>query len=516
MADNAPPKKPVVLIILDGLGLSGEKEGNAFYLARTPYLDKLFSKHGVTTLRAEGLSVGLPEGQMGNSEVGHLNLGAGRVVYQELTRINHDIEKREIFKNKVLLNLYHKTKAKSASLHLWGLLSDGGVHSHIDHVKALLEMARREGLSQVYLHAVTDGRDVAPQVAQRFIEEIESEMKKLKVGRIATVMGRYYAMDRDKRYDRTEKAYNCMVLGEGYTANSAHEAIQLAYERGETDEFITPTRVLTPDEDPSSLVKKYDGVLCFNFRPDRARQLTWAFIAEEFKGFDREPLKTDYVCMTQYDYELNVPIAYPPAKVEQTMGEYLARKSKKQLRIAETEKYAHVTFFFNGGVEKANPGEERILIPSPKVSTYDQQPDMSAGEVTDRLSQEIKEKDYDFILLNYANPDMVGHTGIIEAAVAAVETIDTCLSQIVPQIIGAGGVAVITSDHGNAEKMLDDTGESPHTAHTGHVVPFLIVEDSKRYPLKSGGKLADVAPTLLNLMQLKQPVEMTGKSLIEY
>ncbi len=515
MTETNNKNKPVALIVLDGLGLSGEHRGNAFHQAKTPYLDSLFQKHGATTLRSDGLHVGLPEGQMGNSEVGHLNLGAGRVVYQELTRINKDIETDNICKNQVLNDLTGKVKARDSALHLWGLLSDGGVHSHIDHIKALLKLAKTAGVTDLYLHAVTDGRDVPPQKAEEFVKEIEQEMNDLNLGKIATVMGRYYAMDRDRRYDRTEKAYNCMVLGEGEQADSALEAVKNAYERGETDEFIMPTRIIDAEAEPSSLVRDGDGALCFNFRPDRARQLTWAFSFPDFDGFARTPVDVSYVCMTQYDAELTLPIAYPPSKPENTLGEYLASWNKKQLRIAETEKYAHVTFFFNGGVEIANKGEERILIPSPQVSTYDQQPEMSAIEVTDQLIQELEEQEYDFILLNFANPDMVGHTGDLQAAIKAVETIDQCLSQLIPEIVEGQGVAVITSDHGNAEKMLEAEQDAPHTAHTSHVVPFLIVNDTDRYPLRSGGKLADVAPTVLQLMGLVIPKEMTGKSLID-
>ncbi|ACB85583.1 2,3-bisphosphoglycerate-independent phosphoglycerate mutase [Natranaerobius thermophilus] len=509
-------KRPLVLIIMDGLGISGEHEGNAYYQADTPFLDNIFKKHGMTTLRADGLHVGLPEGQMGNSEVGHLNLGAGRVVYQELTRINKDIETGQIASNEVLNALGDKVKARDSSLHLWGLLSDGGVHSHIEHIKALLRLAKEKGVTKVYLHAVTDGRDVPPKVAKKYISEIEDEMKQLGVGQIATVMGRYYAMDRDKRYDRTEKAYNCLVHGKGHQETTAEDAVEQAYERKETDEFITPTRIIDPNQDPDSLVKDGDGVLCFNFRPDRARQLTWAFILPEFEEFDRTPVDVSYVCMTQYDAELSLPIAYPPHAPKNTLGEYLANHGKEQLRIAETEKYAHVTFFFNGGIEEANQNEERILIPSPKVSTYDQQPEMSAAEVTHRMDSELKKKDYDFILLNYANPDMVGHTGDLDAAVKAVATLDRCLGELVPKILEQGGIAVITSDHGNAEKMVDTEENSPHTAHTSHVIPFVIVDNDNRYPLRSGGKLADVAPTVLELMGLPLPQEMSGKSLIDH
>ncbi|OWZ83792.1 2,3-bisphosphoglycerate-independent phosphoglycerate mutase [Natranaerobius trueperi] len=505
-------KRPVALIVLDGLGLSGEKDGNAFYQAETPYLDSLFYEYGGTTLRADGLHVGLPEGQMGNSEVGHLNLGAGRVVYQELTRINKGVKEDMLEKNKVLLDLYHDVKLKGSSLHLWGLLSDGGVHSHINHVKALLRLAKKVGLTKVYLHAVTDGRDVPPKVAKRYIDEIEDEMKRIGLGKIATVMGRYYAMDRDKRYDRTEKAYNCMVKGMGYEAETAREAVQKAYEREETDEFITPTRILS--ENHESKVSCDDGMFCFNFRPDRARQLTWSFVNSDFDEFDRESVRVNYVCMTQYDAELDLPIAYPPEKLENTLGEYLASSGKKQLRIAETEKYAHVTFFFNGGVEEKNKDEIRKLIPSPKVSTYDEKPEMSAKEVTDSVLEELHNTQYDFVLLNYANPDMVGHTGDLDATIKAISTIDECLNRLIPEIIENNGIVILTSDHGNAEKMLDSKENSPHTAHTSHVVPFLIVEKGVRYPLKSGGKLADVAPTVLDLMGVNVPQEMTGKSLI--
>ncbi|MDI3482070.1 MAG: 2,3-bisphosphoglycerate-independent phosphoglycerate mutase [Tepidanaerobacteraceae bacterium] len=509
-------KKPLMLMILDGWGINENAEGNAILKAKTPNYDKLMRHYPNTTLQASGLSVGLPEGQMGNSEVGHLNLGAGRVVYQEFTRISEDIRTGGFFKNPVLLKAMDNASKNGTSLHLMGLLSDGGVHSHIDHLLALLKMAKQQGLTRVYVHAFLDGRDVPPANAEIYIKRLEKEIDELGIGEIATIAGRYYAMDRDKRWDRTEKAYNAIVLGEGIKAKDALTALENSYSRQETDEFVVPTVITDKEGNPKATVKEKDSVIFFNFRPDRARQLTHAFCNEDFEGFKRKSgfLKVYYVCMTQYDVKLkNAQVAYKPQSLEKIFAEVISKKGLKQLRIAETEKYAHVTFFFNGGVEKSHPGEDRILIPSPKVATYDLKPEMSAYEVTDKVIEKIGEELYDVIILNYANSDMVGHTGIFEAAVKAVEAVDECIGKVVEAIRAKGGTVIITADHGNAEQMVDyDTGE-PHTAHTSNPVPFILVSD-RPYRLHPG-KLADVAPTMLELLGIEKPEEMTGESLID-
>ncbi|GAQ25122.1 2,3-bisphosphoglycerate-independent phosphoglycerate mutase [Tepidanaerobacter syntrophicus] len=511
------PKKPLMLMILDGWGLNPKKEGNAILNANTPNYNRLIANYPNTSLEASGLAVGLPEGQMGNSEVGHLNMGAGRVVYQDFTRISQDIKTGDFFKNPALTAAMDNALTNGKKLHLMGLLSDGGVHSHIEHLKALLEMAKQKGLSQVYIHAFLDGRDVPPANALKYINEIEDYMKRIGIGKIATISGRYYAMDRDKRWDRTQKAYEAMVLGEGIKAHSATEAVEKSYERNETDEFVKPTVIVNETDKPIATVEPGDSIIFFNFRPDRARQITYAFCSEEFQGFERKKgyFPVFFVCMTEYDATIkNVMIAYGPESMDNILAEVLERAGIKQLRIAETEKYAHVTFFFNGGREKAYQGEDRILIPSPKVATYDLKPEMSAYEVADTVIKKILEDIYDVIVLNFANPDMVGHTGILEAAVKAVETVDKCVGMVADVIAEKEGTLIVTADHGNAEQMLNyETGE-PYTAHTCNPVPFILVSpDKDKYKL-TNGKLADIAPTMLELLGIAQPKEMTGKSLI--
>lgn len=502
-------------MILDGWGLNPEKKANAILNANTPNYDKLMKEFPNTTLKGSGLAVGLPEGQMGNSEVGHLNIGAGRIVYQDFTRVSQDIKSGGFFNNPAMVWAMDNALKSNKALHLMGLLSDGGVHSHIDHLKALLDMAKQKNLHKVYLHAFLDGRDVPPANAKKYIEEIEEYMKIIGVGKIATISGRYYAMDRDKRWDRTEKAYNAIVFGEGLKSSSAAEALEQSYERKETDEFVMPTVVIDEHSEPVATVEPRDSIIFFNFRPDRARQLTYAFCNEEFDGFSRKKgyFPVHYVCLTEYDATVkNAKIAYGPESLDNILAEALSAAGLKQLRIAETEKYAHVTFFFNGGVEKAYPGEERILISSPKVATYDLKPEMSAYEVADKVIEKIREDIYDVIILNFANPDMVGHTGVYEAAVKAIEAVDECIGKVVKCIEEKGGTLLLTADHGNAEQMLDyETGE-PHTAHTCNLVPFILVSD-KPYKLRAG-KLADIAPTILELINLEKPKEMTGESLL--
>ncbi len=508
-------KKPLMLMILDGWGLNPEKKANAILNANTPNYDRLINHYPNTILEASGLAVGLPEGQMGNSEVGHLNMGAGRIVYQDFTRISQDIKNGGFFKNPALVYAMDNALNNNKALHLMGLLSDGGVHSHIDHVKALLDMAKQKGLKRVYLHAFLDGRDVPPANALKYIKEIENYMDKIGVGAIATISGRYYAMDRDKRWERTQRAYDAMVLGQGMKAINAEHALLQSYECKETDEFVTPSVITDSCGEPVATVESGDSIIFFNFRPDRARQLTYAFCDEEFKGFQRKKgyFPVCYVCMTEYDATIkNVMIAYGPESMDNILAEVLSKNGLTQLRIAETEKYAHVTFFFNGGSEKAYPGEDRVLIPSPKVATYDQKPEMSAYEVADAVIEKIMEDIYDVIILNFANPDMVGHTGIFEAAVSAVEAVDKCIGKVAKIIDEKGGTLLVTADHGNAEQMLDYVTGEPYTAHTCNPVPFILVSDKAR-KLKSG-KLADIAPTMLELLGIVQPKEMTGESLI--
>ncbi len=496
-------------MILDGYGISKSREGNAIASARTPNLDRLFSTYPHSELESSGESVGLPEGQMGNSEVGHLNIGAGRIVYQDLTRITKSIRDGDFFRNKELIHAMENVKTNQSSLHLLGLLSDGGVHSHITHLYALLELAKEQGVKKVFVHAFLDGRDVPPKSALTYIEEAEKKMKELG-GEFATISGRYYAMDRDKRWERVEKAYDAMAAGNGITAGSAADAIENAYARGETDEFVTPS-VILKNKRPVSMIADNDSIIFFNFRSDRAREITRAFIEDNFNGFERRSHpNTRFVCLTKYDETFDVTVAFPPESLKNILAEVLSRHHLRQLRIAETEKYAHVTFFFNGGVEVPFEGEDRILVPSPKVPTYDLQPEMSAFPVTGEVVKAVFSGKYDVVILNYANCDMVGHTGIFEAAVKAVEAIDLCIGRVFEAAKKADGLLIITADHGNAEKMIDESG-GIHTAHTSNLVPFLVCEKGIRL---GNGILADIAPTLLELLGIEKPDEMTGKSLI--
>ena len=512
-------KKPMTLIIMDGFGLNPSDYGNAIHAAHTPNLTRLFAENPCTSIGASGMDVGLPDGQMGNSEVGHTNIGAGRVVFQDLPRISRAIDDGSFFENAAYNKAMDDCLEKGSSLHLYGLLSDGGVHSHIQHLYALLQMAKNKGLTRVYVHAFLDGRDVSPTSGKGFVEELRDKCAQLGVGKIATVMGRYYAMDRDKRWERVQMAYDAMVYGEGnYDTDPVH-AMQASYDAGVTDEFVVPT-VITENGRPVATIQADDSIIFYNFRPDRAREITRAFIMEDFDGFERRKgfFPVHYVCMTQYDKTFGdkVDIAFRPEHLNNTLGEYLAACGKTQLRIAETEKYAHVTFFFNGGVEAPNPGEDRCLIPSPKVATYDLQPEMSAYEVTEEAVKRIDSGKYDVMILNFANPDMVGHTGVMEAAVKAVHTVDECAAKVVEAILRNGGRAIITADHGNCEKMLADDGVTPFTAHTTNPVPVILVDNGRKdAKLRSGGRLSDLAPTMLDLMGMEIPREMTGKSLIE-
>ncbi len=511
-------KQLTALIIMDGFGLSNVKDANAVYMADTPNFDELWASYPHVPIHASGLDVGLPEGQMGNSEVGHLNIGAGRVVYQEFTRISKAIKDGDFFENKAFLEAIAHAKKHNTKLHLMGLVSEGGVHSHIEHLYALVELAKNQGLPQVYIHAFMDGRDVPPASGKSTLEALDAKLRQLEFGKVATVSGRYYAMDRDKRWDRVQKAYNALVLGEGEFADNSVEAMELSYNAKETDEFVKPTVILEEGK-PVATIDKDDAIIFFNFRPDRARELTRPLIMPIFDELERKkgyfPVK--FISMTQYDETFeNITVAYDPQTLDNTFGEYISSKGKSQLRIAETEKYAHVTFFFNGGVEAPNPQEERVLIPSPKVPTYDQQPAMSAPEVTEEAVKRIESGIYDVMILNFANCDMVGHTGDINAAVEAVETVDTCLAKVVDSIRKAGGVALVTADHGNAEQMLDYATKEPHTAHTSNHVPFILVDDNRKDAvLREDGRLADIAPTILDLMNLDKPKEMTGESLIK-
>lgn len=504
-----------MLLILDGFGNRNSIHGNAILQAKTPNLDCLFSHFPHTLLAASGEAVGLPNGQMGNSEVGHLNIGAGRIVYQELTKITKEIKDGSFQKNEAILSAIQHADRNHSSLHILGLLSDGGVHSHIDHLLALLDLAKSKGISKVFVHCLLDGRDVPPRCAGRYLSTLEDHMKQIGIGKIATIGGRYYGMDRDSRWEREELAYNAFVLGQGQTAKNVQEALAAAYERNESDEFVLPTVILENDL-PAGTVNDSDSIICFNFRPDRARQITRAFVDPTFTGFKRkkELKNLCYVCFTQYDAEMpNVSVAFPPQSLKNTLGEYLSNLDLHQLRIAETEKYAHVTFFFNGGVEAPSKGEDRILIPSPKVPTYDLQPEMSAFEVTDRVIEQIASKSYDVIILNFANCDMVGHTGKIPATIKAVETVDTCVGKIVQALQENNGQMLLTADHGNADYMLDEQ-ENVVTSHSLSPVPLLIMAE-RPITLKDNGVLADLAPTLLDLMRLEKPKEMTGHSLID-
>ena len=512
--------KPITaLLILDGFGYRKEKEGNAIKTDGVANIKALWDSYPHTLLQASGMDVGLPAGQMGNSEVGHLNIGAGRIVYQEFTRISKSIDDGEFFQNPAFLGAVENCKKHDSALHLMGLCSDGGVHSHLTHLYALLKLAKDHGLEKVYVHCFMDGRDVPPTSGKGYVEQVDAKLKELGVGRIATVMGRYYAMDRDNRFERVEKAYAALTYGEGLTASNAAEAMQQSYDAGVTDEFVVPTVVLT-DGKPTATIQAQDSVIFYNFRPDRAREISRAYIFEEFDGFERKngffPLY--YVSMTQYDktFEGHLQIAFKPQSMHNTLGEYLAKMGKTQLRIAETEKYAHVTFFFNGGVEAPNEGEDRALIASPKVATYDLKPEMSAYEVTDEAVRRIESGKYDVMILTFANCDMVGHTGVMDAAVAAVHAVDSCVRMVVEAIQKTGGRCIITADHGNAEYMWDEKAQVPFTAHTTNPVPCILVDDSRKsVELREGGRLCDLAPTLLDLMELPVPQEMTGKTLIK-
>lgn len=512
--------KPITaLLILDGFGYRKEKEGNAIKTDGVANIKALWDSYPHTLLQASGMDVGLPAGQMGNSEVGHLNIGAGRIVYQEFTRISKSIDDGEFFQNPAFLGAVENCKKHDSALHLMGLCSDGGVHSHLTHLYALVKLAKDHGLTKVFVHCFMDGRDVPPTSGKGYVEQVDAKLKELGVGRIATVMGRYYAMDRDNRFERVEKAYAALTYGEGLTASNAAEAMQQSYDAGVTDEFVVPTVVLT-DGKPTATIQAQDSVIFYNFRPDRAREISRAYIFEDFDGFERKngffPLY--YVSMTQYDktFEGHLQIAFKPQSMHNTLGEYLAKMGKTQLRIAETEKYAHVTFFFNGGVEAPNEGEDRALIASPKVATYDLKPEMSAYEVTDEAVRRIESGKYDVMILNFANCDMVGHTGVMDAAVAAVHAVDSCVRMVVEAIQKTGGRCIITADHGNAEYMWDEKAQVPFTAHTTNPVPCILVDDSRKsVELREGGRLCDLAPTLLEMMELPVPQEMTGKTLIK-
>ncbi|NLK43400.1 MAG: 2,3-bisphosphoglycerate-independent phosphoglycerate mutase [Tissierellia bacterium] len=506
-------KRPVMLIILDGFGLGKDYPGNAIKLAKTPNIDRLMREYPTTTLEASGLAVGLPEGQMGNSEVGHLNIGAGRIIYQDFTRISKSIVDGNFFEKEEFLKAIENAKKNKSKIHLIGLVSKGGVHSHISHLYALLELMKKQDFYNVYIHAILDGRDVSPTAGKEDIKELVDKIKEIGCGKIATVSGRYYAMDRDRRWDRTKLAYDAYTLGIGNVDTDPVEAIEKSYKEDITDEFIIPT-VIKEDGKPLATVDNNDSIIFFNFRPDRARQITRAFVDEEFNGFNREKkVNTFYVTMTEYDRTIEkVLVAFKEEIPTNTLGKYISEKGLNQLRIAETEKYAHVTFFFNGGIEEAFEKEDRVLIPSPKVATYDLKPEMSALEVKDEVINRLNMEKYDLIILNFANPDMVGHTGVVPAAVKAIETVDRCLGEIVDLLIEKGGRALITSDHGNAEMLIDERDGSPVTSHTSNRVPLIFIGD-KDAKLREG-ILADLAPTLLELLGLEKPEEMTGKSLI--
>ena len=506
------------LIILDGFGHRDAVAYNAIRTDGAVHFKKLWENYPHTYIQASGLDVGLPAGQMGNSEVGHLNIGAGRIVYQELTRITKSIDDGDFFRNPAFLKAMDNCKQKKTALHLMGLCSDGGVHSHLEHLYALVRMAKEQGLSKVYIHCFMDGRDTPPRSGEGYIRQLEEKLNEIGAGEIATVSGRYYAMDRDNRFERVERAYAALVYGEGFTAESGHEAMEKSYARGDSDEFVQPTVILKNGK-PVATVQPDDSIIFFNFRPDRARELTRAFLFVDFDGFERKKgfFPLTYVSMTQYDktFEDKLSVAFKPETLQNTLGQYLAKLHKTQLRIAETEKYAHVTFFFNGGVEAPNPLEDRCLIPSPKVATYDLKPEMSAYEVTEEAVKRIDSGKYDVMILNFANPDMVGHTGVMEAAVKAVHAVDTCLEKVVDAILRQGGRCIITADHGNCEYMWDEKQNAPFTAHTTNPVPCVLVDDTrKNVKLRSDGRLSDLSPTLLDLMGVEKPVEMTGNTLI--
>lgn len=502
-------KKPVSLIILDGFGYSPAESGNAVFSAKTPNIDKYMANYPHNIIKCSGMDVGLPNGQMGNSEVGHTNIGAGRVVYQELTRITKSIEDGDFFENEALCKAMENCKANKSALHIMGLLSDGGVHSHNTHLYGLLEMAKRNNIEKVYVHCFLDGRDVPPTSGAGFVRALQGEMTRIGTGKIASVMGRFYAMDRDNRWERVSKAYEAMVLGKGEVCENPADAVENSYKTDVTDEFVIPTIV-----NGTERIKENDSIIFFNFRPDRAREITRTFTDPEFEGFERSFFPVHYVCFTQYDASMpNVDVAFKPTSLDDTLGEYISKKGLTQLRIAETEKYAHVTFFFNGGVETEYAGEDRALIASPKVATYDLKPEMSAYEVADECVARINSGKYDVIVLNFANCDMVGHTGVFDAAVSAVEAVDTCLGKVIDAILAQGGCALVTADHGNAEQMVDEDG-NVQTAHSTNVVPLILIgEDGKE--LKAEGKLADIAPTMLDLLGIEKPSSMTGESMIK-
>ena len=507
-------KKPVVLMILDGYGLSDYKEGNAILAANTPVVDQLKKDYPFVKGYASGMAVGLPDGQMGNSEVGHLNMGAGRVVYQDLTRITKSIEDGDFFEKKELLDAINNCKENNSDLHIYGLLSDGGVHSDNKHLYALLKMAKKEGLDRVYVHCFMDGRDTLPTSGKGFVEELQKVMDE-ETGEIATIIGRYYAMDRDNRWDRVEKAYNALTKGEGILEEDPVKAVENSYANEVTDEFILPT-VITKDGKPKAVIKDKDSVIFYNFRPDRAREITRTFCIPDFDGFERgKRIETKYVCFTEYDVTIpNKEIVFKEEEIVNTFGKYISDKGLRQARIAETEKYAHVTFFFNGGVEEPNKNEERFLIPSPKVATYDLQPEMSAPKVCETLVEQIKTGGFDVIIINFANPDMVGHTGVFEAVVKAIETVDECVGKVVEAIKEVDGVLFLCADHGNAEEEIDPETNNVWTAHTTNPVPFILINGPEGVTLREGGKLCDIAPTLLELLELEKPEEMTGESLL--
>ncbi len=508
-------RKTAVLMILDGYGLNEKTEGNAVAEAKTPVMDSLMKEYPFVKGNASGMAVGLPDGQMGNSEVGHLNMGAGRIVYQELTRITKEIQDGTFFENPALLKAVENCKKNDSAFHMFGLLSDGGVHSHNTHLYGLLELARKNGLEKVYVHCFLDGRDTPPASGKGYAQELEAKMAELGTGKIASVMGRYYAMDRDNNYDRVKLAYDALTKGEGLTAESGPAGIQASYDREETDEFVKPT-VVTENGAPVATIKDGDSVVFFNFRPDRAREITRAFCDDDFKGFEREKrLQLTYVCFSDYDPTIpNKDVAFHKIAVTNTFGEWLAANQMTQARIAETEKYAHVTFFFNGGVEEPNQGEDRILVNSPKVATYDLKPEMSAYEVCDKLTEAIRSGKYDVVIINFANPDMVGHTGVEAAAIQAVEAVDKCVGKAVEAVKDVDGVLFICADHGNAEQLVDYETGAPFTAHTTNQVPFILVNYDPAYTLREDGCLADIVPTLIQIMGKEQPKEMTGKSLL--
>ena len=507
-------KNTAMLMILDGFGMNQQEAGNAIKLANIPNINEILKKNPNTIIHTSGIDVGLPEGQMGNSEVGHTNIGAGRIIYQDLAKITKSIEDGDFFSKDEFIQAIENCKKNNSKLHIIGLLSNGGVHSHNRHLYGLLEMAKRRDFENVYVHCFLDGRDTPPASAENYLIELEDKMEEKGVGKIASISGRFYAMDRDKRWERVEKAYNALVNGDGEKSNSATVAIEESYRQELFDEFIKPTVICNTNGEPLAKIEENDSVIFINFRPDRAREITRAIVDEKFDGFDRKYVKTFFVCMTPYDETMpNVKVAFRKEEINNTLGEYISQKGMKQLRIAETEKYAHVTFFFNGGEEKQYEGEDRILVPSPKVETYDLKPEMSAYEVTEKVVEAIEAQKYDLIILNYANPDMVGHTGSLDAAIKALEALDECVQKVYDAINKVNGVLLITADHGNSEQMVDYKTGEPHTAHTTNPVPLAIV-GLRNKKLKEG-RLADIAPTILDILGLEKPEEMTGESLIE-